>query len=94
MYNKEIVTKRLVKKVNCEKITYYIEKGYLTDLNLSEKLQIKLHKLICKCCKNYEPDSDIVNHVLALLKDEGTTESLSNSEKQRLKEALKQLGDV
>lgn len=77
--------------MNCEKITYYIEKGHLTKLNISEKLQIRLHTLICKCCKNYEPDSDVVNNVLALLKENETTDSLTDSDKQEIKEALERL---
>ena len=79
--------------MNCEKITYYIDKGYLTDLKLSEKLQVKLHTMICKCYKNYAPDSNVVNHVLALLKEEDSTESLTADEKQSLKDALKHLGN-
>jgi len=79
--------------VNCEKITYYIEKGHLTKLKLSEKLQIKLHTMICNCCKNYAPDSDVVNHVLTLLKEEDNSKSLSDEEKQSLKDALQKLGD-
>lgn len=77
--------------MNCEKITYYIDKGYLTDLNISEKLQIKLHSLICNCCKNYAPDSKALNEVIALLNKEDATKSLSDAEKNQLKEALKNL---
>tara|TARA_B110000037_G_scaffold101356_2_gene118224 strand:- start:9449 stop:9691 length:243 start_codon:yes stop_codon:yes gene_type:complete len=80
--------------VNCEKITYYIEKGYLTDLKLSEKLQIKLHTMICNCCKNYAPDSNVVNHVLTLLKEEDTSQYLTDEEKQSLKDALQKLGEA
>lgn len=79
--------------MNCEKITYYIEKGFLTDLKLSEKLQIKLHKMICNCCKNYAPDANVVNQILALLKEEDTTESLSDTDKKSLKDALQKLSD-
>ncbi len=80
--------------MNCEKITYYIEKGYLTDLKLSEKLQIKLHTMICNCCKNYAPDSNVVNHVLTLLKEEDTSQYLTDEEKQSLKDALQKLGEA
>ena len=77
----------------CEKITYYIEKGFLTDLKISEKLQVKLHKLYCQCCKNYAPDSDFINQILVLLCEEDTSESLTDAEKQKLKDALQKLGD-
>jgi hypothetical protein len=79
--------------VNCEKITYYIEKGFLTDLKLSEKLQIKLHTMMCKCCKNYAPDSDAVNKMLSLIKEEDSTASLTDDEKQNLKDALQKFSN-
>jgi len=78
--------------VNCEKVTYYIEKGFLTELNVSEKMQIKLHSLICKNCRNYAPDSEIVNEFLHLLSEDDETPALSVSEKNKLKDALKNLG--
>jgi hypothetical protein len=78
--------------VNCEKITYYIEKGLLTDLNISEKMQIKLHTMMCKCCKNYAPDSKALNDVISLLNKEVTDKSaLSDQEKDQLKLALENL---
>lgn len=77
--------------MNCEKITYYIEKGYLTELSISEKVQIKLHQLYCKCCKNYEPDSLTLNHIFKLLAEENNVDELSQQEKESIKAALKKL---
>lgn len=77
--------------MNCEKITYYIDKGYLTELNISEKIQIKLHSLICNCCKNYAPDTKVLNQIMTLLNKEDSTQNLSDTEKNELKEALKKL---
>lgn len=79
--------------MNCNKITYFIEKGYLTELSISEKIRIRLHKLICKCCKNYAPDSDVVNRILLLLKEEenSSTNNLSEAEKQEMKKVLEHL---
>ncbi len=79
---------------NCEKITYYIEKGHLTELNLSEKLQIKLHQLICSKCKKYETDSEFLNNFMTKL-DEADNKSvafeLSIQDKDKLKEVLEGL---
>lgn len=77
--------------MNCDKITYYIEKGYLTDLKISEKIQVRLHKMICDCCKNYEPDSEFVNLVLNMIKEEDNSSNLSDQEKDDLKQALENL---
>lgn len=74
--------------MNCEKITYYIEKGHLTDLNISERVQVKLHKLICNCCKNYTPDSEMMNEILKMLGEEDDSPNLTDQEKQKIKDAL------
>ncbi len=78
--------------MNCEKITYYIEKGHLTKLNISERLQVKLHTMISNCCKNYAPDSDVLNDVLRMIGEEDDKNSdLSTDEKDELKNFLKNL---
>lgn len=77
--------------MNCEKITYYIDKGHLTKLNISEKIQIRLHQLYCKCCKNYEPDSLALNHIFKLLAEENKVDELSNTEKEAIKAALEKI---
>ena len=78
--------------MNCEKITYYIEKGHLTKLNISERVQVKLHTMFCNCCKNYTPDSSVLNEVLKMVGEENDqTSELSEDEKDELKEFLKTL---
>lgn len=74
--------------MTCEKITYFIEKGYLTQLNISEKLQVKLHTVYCKCCKNYPKDSEAINKMLARLDKTPNTVAFTDVEKKELKEAL------
>lgn len=78
--------------VNCEKITYYIEKGFLTELKISEKMQVKIHAVLCKKCRHYAPDSEALNEILRMLSDYEKGAGLSDSEKQDLKEALKNIG--
>ena len=81
----------MVFTVNCEKITYYIEKGFLTELNVSEKMQIKLHSVMCKSCRNYAPDSEALNKILAMLGKEGETSAMSAEDKEELKKAIQGL---
>ena len=78
--------------VNCEKITYYIEKGFLTELKISEKMQVKIHAVLCKKCRHYAPDSEALNEILRMLSDYENGAGLSDTEKQDLKEALKNIG--
>ena len=78
--------------MNCEKITYYIDKGLLTELNISEKIQVKLHTMICRCCKNYTPDTAALDRIMALLnREDEKNSSLTKGEKDELKSALENL---
>jgi len=79
--------------VTCEKVTYLIEKGYLTRLNISEKLQMKLHSFYCKCCKNYPKDSAVVDRMLAKLVQEDNKAVYSDLEKKQLKDLLEQIAN-
>ena len=75
--------------MNCEKVTYYIDKAFLTELTGNEKLQLKLHTFICKHCKHYLKDSECIDRLLKTLKDEGIQTELLPAEKEKLKEALR-----
>lgn len=77
--------------MTCEKVTYLIEKGYLTRLNISEKLQVKLHSFYCTCCTNYPKDSAVINEMLSKLDKIESTVTLSEEEKKGLKELLREL---
>ena len=74
--------------MNCEKITYLIEKGQLKDLKLSEKLRIKLHTYMCKCCSNYSNDSKVLHTLLQSLNKEIPDEQLTQAEKDEINPLL------
>ncbi|MCH2234177.1 MAG: hypothetical protein MK078_07980 [Crocinitomicaceae bacterium] len=76
--------------MNCKKVTYLIEKRAIAKLNFWEKIQIRLHKSVCNCCRNYDKDTTALNRML--LKVANITEPtklLDKLEKERLKEALR-----
>ena len=77
--------------MSCEKITYLIEKGQLKDLKLSEKMRIKLHTYMCKCCTNYEQDSKVLQTLLKSLDKRIPDEQLTQAEKDEIKHAIRSL---
>jgi hypothetical protein len=79
--------------VNCKKVTYYIDKAFLTELTGSEKLQVKLHAFICKHCKHYLNDSECIDRMLKSLKDDTRKSELLPLEKEVLKAALKKVNN-
>ena len=77
--------------MTCEKVTYLIEKGYLTRLNISEKLQVKLHSFYCTCCTNYPKDSAVINEMLYKLNENNESLTFSEKEKKELRELLEKM---
>lgn len=46
--------------LSCLKATELIEKKLLFKLSVKEKLQLKMHKLMCEACTKYEKQSIII----------------------------------
>ncbi len=43
--------------LSCLKATELIEKKFHVQLSFKERLQLKIHKLVCDACSNYEKQS-------------------------------------
>jgi hypothetical protein len=46
--------------LSCLKATELIEKKFHFKLSFAEKIQLELHKMMCKACKTYEKQSSII----------------------------------
>lgn len=46
--------------LSCLKATELIEKRFYFKLSFKEKLQLKMHKIMCDACTNYERHSKII----------------------------------
>ncbi len=46
--------------LSCLKATELIEKKFHFKLSDKEKIQLKIHKLMCDACKTYEKQSEII----------------------------------
>ena len=51
--------------LSCLKATELIEKKLHFKLSFSEKIQLKMHKMMCDACSKYEKQSDILDKTLA-----------------------------
>lgn len=52
--------------LSCIKATELIEKRFYFKLSVKEKLQLKLHKMMCDACTNYEKQSIIIEKGIEL----------------------------
>lgn len=50
--------------LSCFKATELIEKNFHVKLSIKEKLQLKMHKMMCNACTNYEKHSIIIENNL------------------------------
>lgn len=51
--------------LSCKKATELIEKNEITPLSKKEKLQLRIHTSMCKACRSYEKQSDILEKALS-----------------------------
>lgn len=54
--------------LSCLKATELVEKQMHFKLSASEKIQLKLHKSMCKACQMYEKQSNFIEKGLSLQK--------------------------
>jgi hypothetical protein len=50
--------------LSCLKATELIEKKLYFRLSYREKMQLKMHKMMCDACTNYEYQSNILDHAM------------------------------
>lgn len=50
--------------LSCFKATELIEKKFHFKLSFKEKIQLKLHKMMCDACNNYEKQSEVIEEGL------------------------------
>jgi hypothetical protein len=53
--------------LSCLKATELIEKKFHFELSVKEKLQLKMHKMMCSACSNYEKQSGLIEKVISNL---------------------------
>ncbi len=79
--------------LSCLKATELIEKRFHLGLSFSEKIQLKMHKMMCDACTQYEKQSVILDKGIAAIQKNNAanqdieglkkliTEKLLNNEK-------------
>ena len=72
--------------LSCKKATELIEKKLHFKLSMIEKIQLKMHKMMCNACTHYEKQSELIEKGIAKSKDE----SFSRDELEELKKLINQ----
>lgn len=70
--------------LSCLKATELIEKKFLFKLSVTEKLQLRVHKSMCKACTNYEKQNVLIEKAIERL----TTEEHKAEDIEKIKSSI------
>lgn len=70
---------------SCKKTTELIDKQLFTSLNTKEKIQLQVHKSMCKTCNAYENQSKFIDRVVDNWFNENTKSSVKLPEERKAK---------
>lgn len=75
--------------INCDEATTICDKSQYGEASLSEKISLNFHLLICKYCKKYTKQNNLMSQLFGkyLTPCDGS-EKLSDEEKEELEEKL------
>lgn len=76
---------------SCKKTTALIDKQFLTPLTPKEKMQLKVHKSMCKTCTAYEHQSKVIDTLINKLfnGEPKTNVKLPEEKKNTILESIK-----
>lgn len=74
--------------LTCKTASEYIEKRKNNSLTLKERMQLKVHLLICKVCRYYDEQSAIIDKLLQLKSKQQAETKHTDKEIEELKENI------
>ncbi len=69
---------------NCREITELIERGSEERLPLRQRIEVKVHLMMCKLCRNFAKDTAFLDRLLKKIDNFQQTQ-LTPSEKKQIK---------
>lgn len=72
--------------ISCKEATMLIEQNHTQKLSFKQRLNLRIHRFLCKACDQYGIQSAWIDNVLKGLSAQQT---LTSEEKDSLKEKLK-----
>lgn len=79
--------------ITCKESTYLVSKKQQDKLSFLEKMQLQFHLIICSYCRRFANQIDFITKGIVRLRSriekQSTSISLSNEQKEKMKEALR-----
>jgi predicted anti-sigma-YlaC factor YlaD len=76
---------------SCVQATEIIEKQFYTEITLSEKVKLYLHRNMCDACREYYGQSVFLDQFLRRYKEKNVKRELSEDEKKAIISHLEKL---
>ncbi|MFA6084701.1 hypothetical protein [Mucilaginibacter sp.] len=73
---------------NCKKATFLIEKKQTGEINIREKLELKIHLAGCSICRTFEKQSLMINQMVKNLMGGADEKHLDEDYKKHLQEII------
>ena len=54
---------------NCDEVTQHVLQKKEVEFSLRKQIEIKIHVMMCRCCKNFEKQSEVIDDKLKLYKN-------------------------
>lgn len=81
--------------ITCKEATFLISKKQQDKLNTIEKMQLKMHLLMCKYCRRFSIQVNFMTRAIQRLKDKveerGVKIHLSEEQKQQIKRKISEV---
>ncbi len=74
--------------LSCEKATFFITKRDYVKLSCKENLQLKMHLMGCKFCRNFDKQNTMISEKLNTLQENPPSEKLSDDKKLEIQQLL------
>ena len=75
----------------CQEITQDIEKGHMTKLSIKERLEIRVHSILCPPCRQYFKDSATIDNMLKRRFRHPEQYQFSLEEKENMKKNIRKV---
>lgn len=76
--------------LSCLKATELIEKKRYFKLSVKEEMQLKMHKMMCDACTNYEKQSILMDHAIHKIEKPGKITVDLSAFKKNIQEKLEE----
>ncbi len=90
MKQKELRKNKIPGLISCDQATFLISKKKDAELNFFEKIPLGIHLFVCKNCRRYNKQIEIIDQTLGFIREK-TNKKLTKQEKEEMQKFILQI---